>query len=70
MDHFAGLDVPVKETSICIVDVAMCHEEKSIRRARTVRSSEEASPSRNACYYQYGQDFLDDMPSLAILGRG
>ena len=58
MDHFAGLDVSVKETSICIVDVAMCHEEKSIRRARTARSSEEASPSRKRLLLSVWARFL------------
>jgi hypothetical protein len=47
---------------------------RAMRRSQSgERGRHEAAKRRvhleNACYYQYGQDFSDDMPSLAILGR-
>ena len=40
MDHFAGLDVSVKETSVCIVDDT----------GKTIREVKGKEPSRRHCW--------------------
>jgi hypothetical protein len=52
MDYFAGLDVSVKETSVCIVDDAG----KIVREARVVR----ADPVRGAAAYLFRAARLPD----------
>ena len=46
MDHFAGLDVSVKETSVCIVDDTGqdCSGSEGSQRTRSVVGGTEESP--------------------------
>jgi transposase len=58
MDHFAGLDVSVKETSVCIVD----DTGKSIREVKVASEPEALLAVLNTPVYQFKRIGLEAGP--------